>query len=437
MRVHSSVVVSLFVLAACGAEAPSSDRRADISALGAAGHGGEQTGSAGAGGMVIEPSAGGAAGATMGVAGLAGFPASGGASGAAGVGGSGGNTVAGAGGGADGFTPAAHLPYPRVASPSGPTLSNRRVAVVSYSGDSTAADLPTFFGTLPSTVWWTSLGVEYGTGGLTVAAPITLPETAPTSLSAAQLEARLTTLPAEGNVSDRLFAVYLPEGTKWVGITAVGSCQGFGVHHEMLESGSAYFVVYPCESMGGDAATIDDVFSASSRALVNTLTDPKPKTPGSVVPSDPTDAWTSFGGNEIADMCLGIATHEAGYRLRRFWSNHSIDGGLYPCVPSAFDEPGFGVTGASAAPLTVKAGSTVTVPLSMWSSVPTGPIALSLGAKSGAASASLDATAAKNGDGFTLTLTVPSGAMPGAGRLVVWAKSGDYVHGWPVEYSVL
>lgn len=142
----------------------------------------------------------------------------------------------------------------------------------------------------------------------------------------AQISAGALPKPDENTI----FFIYFPSG---VDITIEGSvsCQQFCAYHEGYVSksyGNVYYGVMPdmsgsCSEGCGFASTLfDSVTEVTSHELMEAVTDPFP-TPGDQ-PSYP-QAWNAADGEEIGDLCGGIATSlksgPATYTLQQEWQN--------------------------------------------------------------------------------------------------------------------
>jgi hypothetical protein len=342
--------------------------------------------------------------------------------------------------------PAPHYPAIHPQLPSAQTLGGRvlhapRIVTITFEGDPFEADVRKFDDAITTTPYWTAATSEYcdktacigaGSGG----AYATLPVPATTLLADDDLRALIrarvadATLPApaEGTV----YTVYIPAGvtvTMPVKYGASRSCVSYHAYHEHLDIDgvdAAYAIITRCP----DASTLDAATMMASHELVEAATDPD--IDGWYVPDE---AWSSWHGGEVTDVCLGVSTTKEGaWTVERTFSGKAARAGKQPCVPADADDD-FGVAPANAASVVPLAlGDSKKIPLVGWTLAPGADFSISAfdPSNAGELNAALDRTTAN--DGTALTLRVAWNKTPAAGSatILLRTKRGTRVEAWPV-----
>ncbi|HEY8077392.1 MAG TPA: hypothetical protein VIF62_24870 [Labilithrix sp.] len=335
--------------------------------------------------------------------------------------------------------PAYRPTYPLASSQGGRVLHAVQVVTVTFDGDTFEPDLRAFDDGITQTPYWKATTSEYcdakgcigpgASGGYaTLAAP-------PATLSDDDLRALLRAKVADGTLpaptADTVYTVYPPASTTVSMPASDGggaSCVAYHGFHEHLAIGTqdaAYIVVARCP----DAPTFDAMTMIGSHELVEAATDPD--LDGWHLDDD---AWSTWHGWELADVCLGESTVTEGkWTVERTYSSAAAKNGTHPCVPATPDDD-FGVAPRAAEIVQVEVGGTTTVPLVGWSVADAEDFAVSvaLTGGGGALTAALDRS--KANDGATLSLRVGFTKTPadGGGTVLVRSKRGTRIGAWPV-----
>jgi len=357
--------------------------------------------------------------------------------------------------------------FPEVQSRGGPTIKMPKVIPIVYPGDALASDIASFTTKIGASKYWRDLGAQYGVGAMTAGATITLPEAAPTTITADAIETwligKLSGATPEFGVPDEstLYAIYYPASTTITqdGEGALGqSCQGYGGYHSEVTVGTkhvGYAVMPRC-------ADVDDLTVAASHEYFEWATDPFPVSkPAYNRLDDAHWAWQVVMIGELGDLCTyldrdNLRPAEIGFLVQREWSNTASLAGKYPCAPAkttpylqviptaedSIEVPDYGdrTQTLTTKAIRIKPGGSRTVDGLVYSDQAGTPV-VAMRALSFA-----DFTGTKKRSGFTYSLnqnrvkvgervqiTIDAPTKPGFDILVMTAYTGpESAHYWPV-----
>lgn len=360
--------------------------------------------------------------------------------------------------------PAAHPPMPQALSKGGPVMPSVKLVPISFSGDSLQASLDKFRTQLVAAKsYWAGTTSEYGVGALTAVAPIHLTETAPTTLTDADVQTWLTGKIKGGNGfpqpdASTLYVIYYPSGTD---VQSQGQhlCTSYqGYHSDYLMDGTTeviYTVVGRCPPMGG-VSPMDEVSAEASHEFIEAATDPYPNHKPAYTAMDD-KAWAILAGAEIGDVCSYFP--DSFYRptgvdnlVQRVWSNKAAAASHGPCEPDA-PSPYFNsavvmpdtisVLSSPIGPFTsrgvkIPIGQSKTLEVDLYSDAPTsGPwtvqaVDLSSAFFGGSPklSFSFDKNQGQNGDKLKLTIKALGASSFGAAPFWIESKLGSTSTYW-------
>jgi hypothetical protein len=357
--------------------------------------------------------------------------------------------------------PAPHPPMPQVTNMGGPVMKAPKFVVITFAGDSLAAQIDDLASKVASSkTYWSGTTAEYGVGPVASVQDISVAETPTGTLTDAQVQAWLAaklTGPEAGTLeggapwpqpdADTIYMIYYPST---VSISQGGgmSCNAFfGYHNDFAFSAGyvTYSVIARCMPFPGTSA-IDSIAAIASHEFVEAATDPQPNDhPTYLQPDADHAAWGMLGGGEVGDMCASFGNvfykpTDLPYLVQRTWSNKAAAASLDPCEPAgtvpyfnaaAVLNDAVTVGGMATKGVKIAAGATRSVTLDLYSSGPTsGPWSvqavdglsyLSMGGSPPELSLSFaggtsDTTTGKNGDKLTLNIKVLT-ADPSGGEL--------------------
>ncbi len=351
--------------------------------------------------------------------------------------------------GVDSFAPT----FPRVINLGGQTIAHPVVQPIVFDGDPMTAAIADFTRKVAVSSYWQGIGAEYGVSAIAPRTPIELAESAPTTITAKQIETSL-----EGKLANpsqplgvvdpsTLYIVYEPAGTTITAPELGTSCVDFGGYHGELDvNGVAigYAVVPRCSDL--DTLTV-----SASHEMFEWATNPFPKTrPAYARVDDAHAAWNVVMVGEIADLCTfldrqNVNPPDIGYRVQRQWSNVLSQVGSFPCAP--YD----GIANFQAIPETpdligaergirIPKNGTRAIPVHLYSDMPlTGDLTLKVLTKdawygkpsTAGISASLSTTKAAAGSTVYVNLSATGGATDDV--VILFARSGAATHLWPVH----
>jgi hypothetical protein len=372
-----------------------------------------------------------------------------------------------------GFIEAPHDPLPVLPNNGGPVLGAPKLVTIAYAGDPHSATMSAFGDWIVGSSWLTTVGHDYGVGLGAHAMHVVLPGPAPAQASdldtQALLEAKLGdgTLPsaegpdggsgaADAGEGGYLYMIIYPSSTQtgsFLGGPSTCTYEGGGAfiggYHWETQSGAYHvpYAVVPTCSSGAIVEGASDLEASASHEFIEAATDPFPYTDTAYGLTDPTDPWLYTAG-EVADLCEGLTTTEAGFTAQRIWSNSvatkdndadASAGGTSPCVP-ATGEPFYDVSPSPSQTQTVAAGGSVTFTLTGFSTAPVSPWSLTTfpALSTFTPTMTLGASTIDNGQTTTLIVGVPIGTPSGSYAAVFVTSSRsltDFTY-WPVAVTV-
>jgi len=250
--------------------------------------------------------------------------------------------------------PAFAIDAPQVANAGGARLATPKLIPIYFSNDDTTftAKVTDFLGKIGASAYWPPPTKEYGVGTPTAAPPVQLVETAPATLTDAQIQ---TWLAGKLNADDpafpaadanSLYILYYPSTTS-VSDGQGTSCKDFGGYHGSIALDSAHgtkpvaYAVIPRCATFANLTGINVVTGTSSHEIIEAATDPYPQSDPAYSSVDPDHiAWMFFlGGGELGDMCAQFPgvfykPSDLSYDVQRSWSNLSAKQGHDPCLPA-------------------------------------------------------------------------------------------------------
>ena len=369
--------------------------------------------------------------------------------------------------------PAPFAAPPTAVSSGGPVMAHPRFVPVTFSNDDSAdaAASVDFTQKVGATAYWSALS-EYGVGAGSATAVVALTETAPATLSdadiqtwlAGKLNANTAAWPTPD--ANTLYVLYYPVSTTITIPDGAGgnatSCNQFGAYHSNITLDAshsnmnvAYAVIPRCVTFG-PLSGIDAITGPVSHELVEAATDPFPQTSPAYQYVDDGDlAWVFvLGGGEIGDLCAQQLTSFTkfaelpDYTVQRFWSNASAAAGHDPCVPVMPNEVYFqsapvlpDMISLSGLPplngVTIPVGQSKVISVNLFSDAPTsGPWTVAaldyaqLRGGTPALSFAFDHTTGQNGTVLKLTITAVSAAQQGAEPFIITSKMGSATSLW-------
>jgi hypothetical protein len=336
--------------------------------------------------------------------------------------------------------PATHPPMPQVVDYGGHVLSSPEIQPVVFAGDAMQNDIAAFTGDLAKSTYWAAVSHEYGVGAIRALPIAVANETAPSSLTDAQVQAWITAkissglLPApDGNT---FYAVFYPTSTT-ITSSAGTSCTNFyGYHGQSTSaSGAAYVYAVLPRCHDGFHTDLANVTNSTSHELLEGSTNPWFSTSPAYATVDPAHAvWAiaTGGETELGDMCAlmpgagYLQPSDLPYAVQRMWSNAAAAASHDPCVPAP-SGPYFNAAPVLPDMVTIDLGSkgslttqgvripvgqSRTIEVDLYSDAPTaGPWKVealdlaTLAKKPAALDLKLDAASGQNGDVLHLTIT--------------------------------
>jgi hypothetical protein len=373
-----------------------------------------------------------------------------------------------------GFTEAPHDPLPVLPNNHGPILAAPKLVTIMFAGDNDSATMAGFGNWIVGSNWLMAVGHDYGVGSGTHVAHVVLPGPVPAMMTDLDTQALLETNLGNGTLpsaagpdagasgagdagdGDYLYMVIYPSSTQTGSFLAgpstctyEGGSSFIGGYHWETQSGAYHvpYAVIPTCSSGTIVEGTSDLEASASHEFIEAATDPFPYTNPGYGITDQADPWVYTAG-EVADLCEGLTTQEAGFTAQRVWSNsvamedNGVDasaGGGSPCVP-ATSEPFYDVSPSPSQAQNVAAGSSVTFTLTGFSTGPVSAWGLSTfpGPSSFTPTAMLGATTIDNGQTTTLLVGVPSGTPSNsyASLFVTSSRSPTDFTYWPIAITV-
>ncbi len=252
--------------------------------------------------------------------------------------------------------PAFTIQRPEITKGPGPVMTSVKVVPIYYTGDTEATLITDFVTKLAASSEWSPMVGEYGAGALTVATPVTLAASMPTTLADADLRAILTngldgTHPEYGpndalSLQKTVFLFHTTAMTTSASgpdSTTPWNCTGsISYHYHFTLPSTAdviYAIAYDCPPPPFLATAFDQTTAAIGHELVEAATDPLVnQRPAYAIPNRPATPFALVVGNELADMCDLVSTSwyapgDVGYTVQRSWSNNSAKANHDPCLP--------------------------------------------------------------------------------------------------------
>jgi hypothetical protein len=351
-----------------------------------------------------------------------------------------------------GFATASHLPLPQVPNQGGPRLTNVDLVTVTFPGFAHEKEIENFGSWIVTSSWYGAVGADYGVGpGTHQHVILTTP--APTSVSATDITTFLQGKIADGTLpggshstpTNSLYMIFYPPGTTITDLS--GGCSS---NQDLLSSAWHDAVVDPTTSFAYaviptcSKEAISEIEVGASHELIEAATDAYPVEAPTDPPAYqnlPSSPW--YQTAEVGDMCEFMEPYSdpSGFTVQLIYSNSAAAAGSWPCVPAP-SEPYFNV---SAGPqVTVARGQSVTIPVTGWSTAPTGawPVYVAVAGYDSSfnpiqLAASLDQTVFNNGEVHNLTMTAAASATPASGSVLIFSMQGQaYTALWSVGVTI-
>jgi hypothetical protein len=305
------------------------------------------------------------------------------------------------------FATASHAPLPPMPQHGGPVYHHVNLVTATYSDTPNDADIQKFGDWIVTSSYWASVGKDYGVLAGTHT-HVKLPIATPATLSDSDISTYVDTAVKAGTLpaatSETVYALFLSSAAQADNVpNAVG-------WHNQSPGGHTYAVVLPgCSSAPADV--LNTYTFVAAHELSEAATDPQPNTGYSF----------GFGQGEVGDVCNVLSTQD-GYAVPTVWSNSAAAAGADPCVPGT----GLPYVDVDPVPasvgLSAKAGATVSVTLTGWTTAPVGDWLVQASVVGGGGiKAALDPMATdlvNNGETLKLTLTSDGSAKAGSTALV-------------------
>jgi hypothetical protein len=270
--------------------------------------------------------------------------------------------------------PAPHSALPWIVNAEGgPVLSTPTVHLILYPGTANPSALETFAQKMSTSTYWAATTSEYGVGPLAFAGTTVLTgQTAPSSISAAQIQSWMATSIAQGVFgtpdAQGIYTVVYPSTTTIEQPNPVSdllgpldSCSSFNGYHDDVSvalsdaaaTTFAYAVIATCTS------SVDDQTVTMSHEWVEASTDPQVSASGVfTLNGGPNSAYFSVdsndavwqvlsSGGEAGDLCqpegaaADYAPSDVGFAVQRIWSNRLAAASHDPCAPDPAGLPFF------------------------------------------------------------------------------------------------
>jgi hypothetical protein len=340
------------------------------------------------------------------------------------------------------------IPLPQVPSHGGPTLAHPELVTITFQGDPYTAQLQAFGDWLVQSSWLTTVGAEYGVGAGTQRAKLVVDYTPPAVVSTSDIEtylsAGITTGVFPQPDPETIYVIYYPASTTPSGLGCNGPWWGHNTVTSPLRYVYAAIPECPPPALYG-WSPIESIEEDASHEIIESATDPDRAGAAAYAVTDPASPFL-YVGSEIADLCVGLVTTEAGFFAQRVWSNVAAAAGRSPCVPAPAGDLTFEMMPSFEAALDIAAGASAEVQLTAWSSSPRGPWGVAPITFPGYQATlfptgMLDASTVSDGEHATLTVSVPAGAASGSkGILVIDSLAVNpqgMLSGGPYEWPIL
>jgi hypothetical protein len=283
-----------------------------------------------------------------------------------------------------GFVPAPHLPWPQLVNDGGQVIASPRLVTLAASNDVLAPNLFSLANAIVESPWLAQVGAEYGvgaasSGGSFVGAPLPV-DGGPTSLTWTDLTDYARAAVAAGAPlpdGRTVYLAFMPPGT-----TIYGSLNAYWSAFSLADAGATgdMLLAIPSAAPFPGESPFDALSRLATEHLIGVTTDPWPPLgPAWLLPLDAPPVGSPMVVDQTAayragDLCRNtriLETTDAGtFVFSRSWSNAAAARGGDPCIPAtaqAYYNVSFPQTWYA-----VDAGASVTVPLTGWSTQPTG-----------------------------------------------------------------
>jgi len=285
------------------------------------------------------------------------------------------------------FEAAPHLAWPVIPNHGGHVLDPLRIVTVVAEDDPYVSDLQAFGDAIPGSSWLASFAAGYGlTAAPTHVQILGSHVDSGTSFTLAQMKKYVAETIAASSPSptpdgNTVYALFLPPGTDLViDGQPDTTCAAIPYHAPYDTLGDGMAVLPRCQYTFPSQLAMFTTDGAHE--IMEAATDPDP------VSNPAWELWTAntykpwkssvwneiemIDSLEIGDPCILTRIVESGFDFQRIFSNAAVAAGGDPCVPS-LGIPYFNVTvdPSSGGWFKVKAGETLDVPLTGWSTGPT------------------------------------------------------------------
>jgi len=372
----------------------------------------------------------------------------------------GGDAVAVGDVGADVFVTASHPSAPTVQTSNGPVLTAPTLVVITFGGDVLAPGVESFAQAIGASSYWSATTSEYGIGPAQYGGAVHVTAPPQTTISQPALETWLASQ-LDGTHSDwpaaspsTIYTVVYPLGAG-IEVDGVAACDSSPAYHGEITVGSAqvpYAALNRCDGEFG-LSGIDFVTAGLSHEWVEAATDPFYFThPAYQSPAARYDDWMFATGGELADMCtttnaVYFKPADLPFTVQRTWSNAAAVAGGDPCVPAPSDayfaaapllsdtlEASVQGQSFSSEGVHVALGSSVTIPVALFSEAPTIAPWHVRAAATGAAHLTFawDQTTGQNGDvlALTITRTADDPSYTGFDAFIITSELGARQSAW-------
>jgi CubicO group peptidase (beta-lactamase class C family) len=345
----------------------------------------------------------------------------------------------------DGYTCTGIQPWPQLTPGNGDIVPTVSLVTVTFTGYAYAQQAQDFGAFILGSNYWAQAGAEYGlNGGLSAGQQIATPVLNPTQLwtsgvtdvTTSQATTFLDAQIAAGNLTvpdtsgATVYLVYIPSG-----FSVNGTCGGpFAFHaYETYTPSGGNAIPYEVAFIADCGHGFDRITVEASHQLFQCATDPSAsmgwrfRVPGYEQWQLLWDENNAEAGGFCQNLITTITNGATTYTVQRLWSNNAaMTPGSDPCLPASSSDVYRNVS-PDAPVKTAVPGATVTFTLTGWSNVGTAdwPItAYDSYQAEFSSNPTLSAGTIGDNTTVTLTLTVPSDAIPGQfGGAVIW--SGD------------
>jgi hypothetical protein len=287
-------------------------------------------------------------------------------------------------------------------------IASTRLVTIVAANDDAAADLAAFSDALIASDWWKAVGAEYGVGAASGSVHVSGPALS-ASTTTANLAGYVASSGAPAADGSTIYLLYLPKGVT----STDGSFISFHTPYpDRTTSKGDVLAIVGRETPATGETQLDQLTKVASHEVIEAASDPTGA--GWRLPKATATPWTASvwdamqsGAVENGDLCEGTRVREpdvaTGWLYQRVWSNVAAAGGGDPCVPlrtDAFYDVTIEKDWYSGA-----AGTTLSIPLTGWSSASTTDWLLN----ARVTNATTSMKGLTLGAGFTFTTTLGNG----------------------------